>query len=389
MSVGKFCMSQHQNTIRIVATITGVLSVFWGLLIALLSFVDPVVVMLSIIAYPFALLSLVFGYKGWLIFKLYVVLCVLSWCVAFWTVHNKGKATVHYSRPGIPHSEKNNFKKKQKSSITKTKRTGFDKQQYSKPTNQEQVMDDSSIPERPHLPKKFRLIKEGASIVSLKDQPIPDELRAEARRFQQQMEDRGYVEVSEDEVNEISNYLLPRSQKYMQSYEEAADSLVSEPIDIGETPFDAAKMIGAMTGGVLKDGEWTALTRVFEFEDFGLVKLDDSDYIAAGSGIQLTKESINESVNGNAAIYTVQVSPSGKALTEIIWVTNSKNYSLSMEKNASTDEKLKEDFLNLARSLPTESGSFSLQDLSDNSAVINDSSESIAAEPPPTPHRYK
>ena len=97
---------------------------------------------------------------------------------------------------------------------------------------------------------------------------------------------------------------------------------------------------------------------------------------------KLTKELINEDINGNAAIYTVQVSSTDKALTKITWVTESKEYSLSMNKNASKDEKLKENFINLARSLPSETGSFSAQNLSDNLTNTNDSSRSIAVEPP-------
>jgi hypothetical protein len=84
---------KHQNVIRIIATTTGVLSLFWGLFIAFYSFVDPVGPMFSIFAIPFVLLSLVLGYKGWLILKLYGTLFVLSWCVAYWTAHNiEGKA---------------------------------------------------------------------------------------------------------------------------------------------------------------------------------------------------------------------------------------------------------------------------------------------------------
>jgi hypothetical protein len=287
------------------------------------------------------------------------------------------KTTGNYQNVSLLNSEKNNFKKKQKPSIKKSKKTGIDKHEHFKSDNKEQMTDDFSIPEELPFPNEFSSMKEGVSIVSFEDQPIPDEFKTATRRVQQQMEEQGYTDASEDDVNHVSNYLSPQSQKYLQSHEEAADSFISETIDIEGTPFDGKKMIGAMGGGVEKDGQWTGLTRLYEFEDLGVVKLDEDDHIAAGSRIQLTKELINENINGNPAIYTVQVSSSDKALTKITWATESKKYSLSMNKNASKDEILKEDFIDLARSLPTETGSF------DNHT--NDSSGSIAVEPPTPP----
>ncbi len=70
--------------------------------------------------------------------------------------------------------------------------------------------------------------------------------------------------------------------------------------------------------------------------------------------VLLSEEAINEYVNGNPAMYTVQVSERGQSLTSISWVTDDRQYTVSMNKNASEDEKLKEDFINLARSLPTD-----------------------------------
>lgn len=322
--------------------------------------------------------------KYWYIISPTVLIVVFAFFKFTNTENNSLDKTMgNYQKVSLLNFEESNVNKKQKpAAITKPKKIGIDKHKHFKVDNEEPMMDNFEIPEEPSPPKEFSSIKEGVSIVSFEDQPIPDVFKTMTRRVQQQMEEQGYTEASEDDVSHISNYLSPKSQKYLQSYEEAADSLISEPIDTDGTPFDGKKMIGAMSGGAEKDGKWTGLTRLFEFEDFGVVKLDEDDHIAAGSSLQLTKELINEDINGNAAIYTVQVSSTDKALTKITWVTESKEYSLSMNKNASKDEKLKENFINLARSLPSETGSFSAQNLSDNLTNTNDSSRSIAVEPP-------
>jgi hypothetical protein len=88
-------LQAHQNTIQVIATALGVLSVFWGLLVVLFSLVDPIAPMFAYFAIPFILLSLVFGCKGWLMVKLFGALFILSHCLAFWTIHDiESKATV-------------------------------------------------------------------------------------------------------------------------------------------------------------------------------------------------------------------------------------------------------------------------------------------------------
>jgi len=86
---------KHQNAIEVIATIIGILSLLWGLFFVVLSLVDPVAPMIFLFAVPFVLLSLALAHKGWLIFKLYGALFVLSLSVAYWTVHDiEGKATL-------------------------------------------------------------------------------------------------------------------------------------------------------------------------------------------------------------------------------------------------------------------------------------------------------
>lgn len=258
------------------------------------------------------------------------------------------------------------------------------KHKHSEPGNREPLLmdtDDVVVSEEPlPFPKELALMEEGLSIVSYEDQSIPGLFKTITRRIQQEMDEQGYTLASE---NDVYNIDLAISSPYLISHEKAVDNFISEPASIEGTPFEDKKIIGGTIGGVNIDGKWTGLTRLFEFEDLGVVELEEDDYITARSSIQFTKELINQDINGNPAVYLVKVSESGKSITTITWITDSKKYSLSMNKNASQDENLKDDFINLARSLTTEVGSFSLNDLSDHHSNINEHRDFLAEEPPP------
>ncbi len=233
--------------------------------------------------------------------------------------------------------------------VKKSQNFNINKHRHVEPEYNDSML-ENDLPLIPPLPEEFRSMKKGVSIVSIEDHPIPQEFKDSAKRFRQQMEERGYADASENDVNVISAELSERNSKYLISPEEAAAVLVSEPIDLEGTLFEDKKIIGAVTGGAFVDGKWTDIARLFEFEEFGVVQLQEDESLA----ILLSEEAINEDVNGNPAMYTVQVSESGQSLTSISWVTDDKQYTVSMNKNASEDEKLKEDFINLARSLPTD-----------------------------------
>lgn len=88
------------DLLRVVATIIGVLSLFWGMLVSFFSLVDPVGPLYAYFTIPFVLFSLAFSNQGWLITKLFAAVFVLSHCVAFWTIRNiEGKQSdIEYSQ---------------------------------------------------------------------------------------------------------------------------------------------------------------------------------------------------------------------------------------------------------------------------------------------------
>ncbi|TXL03618.1 hypothetical protein BMR07_14755, partial [Methylococcaceae bacterium CS1] len=134
----------------------------------------------------------------------------------------------------------------------------------------------------------------------------------------------------------------------------AANQLVKEPANLEGTPFDDGELLGANLGGSNHDGKWTDISRFYKFDDLGVVKLKEVDFITSRGRIQVTEELINEDVNGIPATYLVNVSNSGAAVSLVFWATDSKEYTLYAEKNGAKDEGVKQRLLELARSIPAD-----------------------------------
>ncbi|TXL22171.1 hypothetical protein BMR03_09790 [Methylococcaceae bacterium HT2] len=200
----------------------------------------------------------------------------------------------------------------------------------------------------------FDTMEEGVSIVSYKDQPIPQLFKDMTEKAVKEMEERGYTSVEESDVRTISRVLEPRFKDLMLSYDEAANQLVKEPANLEGTPFDDGELLGANTSGSNHDGKWTDISRFYKFDDLGVVKLKEVDFITSRGRIQVTEELINEDVNGIPATYLVNVSNSGAAVSLVFWATDSKEYTLYAEKNGAKDEGVKQRLLELARSIPAD-----------------------------------
>ncbi|GFO75317.1 hypothetical protein BPLS_P2474 [Bathymodiolus platifrons methanotrophic gill symbiont] len=200
----------------------------------------------------------------------------------------------------------------------------------------------------------FDTMEEGVSIVSYKDQPIPQLFKDLTKKAVEEMAERGYASAEESNVRTISRVLEPRLKHLMLSYDEAANQLVKEPANLEGTPFDDGELLGAHTGGSNHDGKWTNISRFYKFDDLGVVKLREVDYITSRGRIQMTQELINEDVNGRPAIYRVNVSNSGAAVTLVSWATDSKKYVLYAEKNGAKDESVKQRLLELAQAIPAD-----------------------------------
>lgn len=186
----------------------------------------------------------------------------------------------------------------------------------------------------------------------LDDFPVPESFKKEADLATRQMKEQGYIDTPESRITPIRDELTPKSKKYEKTYEEAVELLSVEPANLEGTPFSDKKVVSRQVSGTYNKGKWSTLSRVYEFDNLSLVELSEDDYISGNGKVVFAEDSINEDINGNPAIFEVEVSPSGKAVTSLAWATDFKYYKLTMEKNASSNEDMKAEFLNLARSVP-------------------------------------
>ncbi len=214
--------------------------------------------------------------------------------------------------------------------------------------------DEALAPDDPLASPSFETMEEGVSIVSYKDQPIPQLFKDMTKKAVEEIAERGYASAEESDVRVVNHVLEPRFKHLLLSYEDAANQLVKEPVNLEYTPFNDGELLGAHIGGSNHDGKWTDISRFYKFDDLGIVELSEDDYVTKGSRIQVTEELINEDVNGMPATYRVNVSNSGAALTLIAWDTDSKSYELDVEKNGAKDDSVKQRLLELARSIPVD-----------------------------------
>ena len=189
----------------------------------------------------------------------------------------------------------------------------------------------------------------GITILPLDQHPVPDVLKNQARLELTQMKSSGYVDATEDSVSYLDRTKEDKDKR-LKPMTEVAPKLKVIPANLGSSPLGQAVLLGATASGGLTEEGWTGLSRIFDVPKFGLVELNEVDYIASQGGMAFIKEAINQDVNGFPAILSVKQSRSNKGLTELTWATDQKIYTLSANR-ALKDQKSVDEFLALARSI--------------------------------------
>lgn len=82
--------------------------------------------------------------------------------------------------------------------------------------------------------------------------------------------------------------------------------------------------------GTQVNGQWTGVERFFEIAGIGQAKLLEYDLSANKGKFYMLKSAINTRVNGNEAIARVFSDQNGQTLDEVVWVSGSKFYMLSL-----------------------------------------------------------
>jgi hypothetical protein len=171
------------------------------------------------------------------------------------------------------------------------------------------------------------------------------EAQEAARKSYRDLSEKGYIEASESAMEG-----LQEAKKLIRPLDQAADHFTFEPAAVKNTPFEGLKQEGGVS--YYQVGEQNAgLNRIFTMSDGTTVMLSELDYLTTGGGSVYPNEDINENVNGVPARLTTYKSPSGKALTSMMWEMGGISYTLEMEGAVKENDKYPL-FLDLARSIP-------------------------------------
>ncbi|TXK96447.1 hypothetical protein BMR11_11825, partial [Methylococcaceae bacterium CS5] len=112
--------------------------------------------------------------------------------------------------------------------------------------------------------------EEDISFAPMEDFPVPEYIKKETELAIRQMKERGYIDMTENDITPIRDEMTPKSEKYEKTHEEAVKLLTVEPANLDETPFEGKKVVSRQVSGVYDDGKWTTLTRVYEFDNLSL-----------------------------------------------------------------------------------------------------------------------
>jgi hypothetical protein len=176
---------------------------------------------------------------------------------------------------------------------------------------------------------------------------LPKEAMEQAKKRDEDLAKKGYIEVSEEDVQKLKRdktHVVPMSQI----------RLAFEPALIKSTPLERFSFHGGYPSGANIGGEgggWTTVTRIFTMPNGVLIGLTESDLTVAGGQIIYSEDAVNETINGVPAVFIVQQSPSGQAMSSITWTTATTDYTLGMEGNVRKNGQ-KKFLLDLANSIP-------------------------------------
>lgn len=136
---------------------------------------------------------------------------------------------------------------------------------------------------------------------------------------------RQYGEIPDDAIIYKKNYYA--NLKDMREIEKNTTFKIS---NLSKSQFNKLKFEGAYPEGPTKSGPWSSLTRIFKRDDGVLLFLHEWDYVGDGGGVMMVEELMNTTVSDMPARFSVKKSPSGQVLSELIWATEKRYFTLSV-----------------------------------------------------------
>ncbi|GJL53321.1 MAG: hypothetical protein NPIRA02_04530 [Nitrospirales bacterium] len=212
------------------------------------------------------------------------------------------------------------------------------------------------------LPGAKLPLYKGRQFMSLDEQKLPENVKQSMRRDVEQMRQQGFLHAEDAEVLKLDRRHMNRKKSQATKEDldaigmaptkikEALDTIGIVPTDITETPLATAKLIDVSPNGSWFIDKWTGLSRLFVVKGFGLVSLDEFDFTIGNGGVAVAEELCNEFVNAEPAALRVKESPAKRGITELVWVTEKRLFTLTVNRPLKSRGKV-DQFIELAESL--------------------------------------
>jgi hypothetical protein len=126
------------------------------------------------------------------------------------------------------------------------------------------------------------------------------------------------------------------------SIAEARPHLQFEPAPIKGSRLEDARLLDVATGGGIKDGRWSGVTRTWDVAGLGTVRLDESEFKETGGSITVVREWLNAAVRGRPATVKTMRSTDGKVLVSVSWLSDTTDYRLDLQPLDATATKANE-----------------------------------------------
>lgn len=134
-----------------------------------------------------------------------------------------------------------------------------------------------------------------------------------------------YEKISDEAVLYATTY-----QNRLRTLQDASANAKSKLADISASKLNTYRFEGVVPQGPSLRGPWSSFDRIFRRPDGVLLILHEWDFVADGGGVMAVKELMNIKIQGVPARFVVKKSPSGKKVSELIWVSSKKYYTLAV-----------------------------------------------------------
>lgn len=185
------------------------------------------------------------------------------------------------------------------------------------------------------LSEETRQMIQSKGTASITDKlPSEEKLENRIKNDLKQIRETGVITVNNDEV--VDQFTIDAYKKFMVPISDALPNLTFVPstINYGKEQKEKLELKGVVlkreiTTGEMK-GKWAGIEKFFIWENQSIVSLEEIDYPSTGGNISFQKSFINESVNGNPAIFIVKKSSKGNTLSKLSWFTQDRLFTISM-----------------------------------------------------------